>query len=118
MGYMRATRLLTFSKEMKHTRLILLVLTFLGTSGAVLAKPSNVKESEFLLGCRPPCERDASQLNFSSTEAKRRCDCYCRVIFQNMNDKDFNYFKQYQTYSPYTLKAVESALHRCIFTGK
>jgi len=111
-------RVLTVTKKMKAIHLILILFMLLFSIKITDAKPFSYKESEFLLSCRPSCEKDASQLGFSVLEGKRRCDCYCRVIFKNISDSDVEYFKKYRSYSPSTITVVQEAMNQCIFRGR
>jgi len=114
---LRLHSLLAPEKEMNITTIIAPLTILLATMSSAAGKPTNIKESEFLLSCRPPCEKDAAGLGHSPLESKRRCDCYCRVVFHGIGDPDVEYFKGNRQYAPSTFKLVESAFLRC-FAGE
>lgn len=71
--------------------IVLILALFFGDSAAA---PSKVKESEYLLTCRPSCQRDASRAGLGHLDGVRRCDCYCRRVFALMTDQDVIHFER------------------------
>jgi len=94
----------------------LLVTTFGTFTILANAAPSNARESTFLLSCRPPCERDAATIGISGIESKRKCDCYCRSIFQNLSNADFDQYARTGIFSKASILVAEASYHRC-FVG-
>jgi hypothetical protein len=114
MGHLRHPVVRVPPKKMNSGTLVLFTVGALITSVSAVSKPSNMKESSFLLSCRPPCEKDAVTMGIAGMESKRLCDCYCRTLFDNLTDTEVDYFKAHKTYSLKTRKLAEYAFMQCI----
>lgn len=78
--------------------------------------PSNIKESEFLQGCRRPCQADSQKIGLPHFEGVRKCDCYCDRLWSSMTNSDVDHYVKTNTYSASTLVSQRKAFLACFGT--
>ncbi len=80
------------------------------------AAPTNIKESEFLQGCRSSCQTDSQKIGLSHFEGVRKCDCYCDRLWSSMTNSDVDHYVKSNTYSASTLVSQRKAVLACFGT--
>jgi hypothetical protein len=86
------------------------LIVFMGTATAA---PTNVKESEFLPGCRSTCENQTQKMGVPFPQRLHKCECYCRNIWQKMTNKDVDFYVKEGAHSRSMLEKQAQAFEMC-----
>ena len=97
---------------MKNIKNSILSLTILFTLN-VASSPNNVKESEYLPGCRKTCQADAYRAGVSNFESITKCDCYCKSVWQKLTNSDVDYFAKNNSFPPSMFEKQRQSFNAC-----
>jgi hypothetical protein len=65
----------------------------------VAASPTNIKESEYLPGCKRTCQADAQKSGIAHLQSITKCDCYCKNVWKKLTNQDVDFFVKNNSFS-------------------